>query len=256
MDKYVPPFKKKIYNSQIKMDITNETLFPSLHVKDVSERKNVGNWSEIIKEDETIEYNNVDEEEESTSKLPSSLSAKITNQDGNLYIKFSRTLNIKTLHQFIEIFTRFLTIYKDYEEAVTSYFDEYIEDEEILYTEKNVKVKEKKIKQLRDNLFKITNDDTLKDSLFNPGTTGYTRTCECKKQPIILNDEKDILDWKNKPCATSNSIDFTSKSQSNSLFFNLYLMYWATARNSLLDCWIRLELSVICLMSSRPSNRG
>jgi hypothetical protein len=140
-----------------------------------------------------------------TSKLPSSLSAKILNYDNNLIIKFSRTYSLNILYQFIEIFTRFLSVYKEYESNIIGAINSFIEDEEAPeYKVKSTKVTEKKIKQLRDNLFKITNDETLKDTLFNPGTTGYTRTCECKKQPIIITDVKDEEDWANKTFTYKN----------------------------------------------------
>ena len=99
----------------------------------------------------------------------------------------------------------FLTVYKEYESSIMGAIDSFIEDEvQSEFKVKTTKVTEKKIKQLRDNLFRITNDETLKDTLFNPGTTGYTRTCECKKQPVIISDEKDEKDWSDRTFTYKN----------------------------------------------------
>jgi len=142
---------------------------------------------------------NNSEDELTTAILPSSLTAKITQEGENLIIRVIRAMNMKVIKQFIEIFGRFLTKYQEYESDIKELYDTIVVKRIAKSVEKSKKDKtEKKVKQLRETFLSITNNEEERDTLFNPGTTGYTRTCECKKQPIILTTKEDIEDWQER----------------------------------------------------------
>lgn len=149
-----------------------------------------------------------DEDEPTTSLYPSSLTAKITQDGDDLIVRMTKIMSFNVLDQFIAVFGRFLTIYKDSEESILNFLNEFFEDdiEETTTVVKKDKMTEKKVKQLRESFAKITGSEEQGDLLFNPGTTGYTRICECKKQPIIVTTEKDADDWESRTFNYKNEI--------------------------------------------------
>jgi hypothetical protein len=165
-------------------------------------KKVIADKAELI----SIKYKSLTNgDEKSKSSMPYSLRAKLFQENENLVIYITKAEDEKTLGSFIDIFSRFLSIYRENEsriwENLSFILDGDEEDSEEII-QQSEKTGEKKIKQIRDTFKKIIENEGGKpeesDELFSPGTTGYTRICECKKQPILLTDRKDIEDWENK----------------------------------------------------------
>ncbi len=221
--------EKRRYNIQANLTIKNFTIKPEvLHFMILNEAEiyleTFGLINIYFFMDETnktiadkdlfeIKYkslSNDEEDETSTADLPSSLTVKIGQEGEDLYIRIIKAMNNKVLGQFLEIFPRFLNIYKEYEEGISSIIDEYIPIEEVEDFEEESGKKdktEKKVKQLRESFATIPGiDPKKKNMLFTPGTTGYTRICECKKQPIILDSVEDMNDWKTRRFMYKNEL--------------------------------------------------
>ena len=149
----------------------------------------------------TIKYRTIDEEEDEEEdevqeeslynqyQTPSSLT--LTFQEYSNSFRFIKVKNIETLGQFLKIFTRLLTIYKDYEDSVK---------EEIFY---RVLPELKNVEKVTtmDNLDERTKKVNLNNAfpeVFYKGANGYSRLCNCERQPILVDDELEEKDWKNK----------------------------------------------------------
>ena len=98
--------------------------------------------------------------------------------------------SIENLNKFLEIFSRFLTIYMEnvfslnikFNKILNLKLPEELEKEEQIITNKELHIK------------KLNN---LKEKLPNYYNVGDSRkSCECKKQPIIVGDD-EIEDWEN-----------------------------------------------------------
>lgn len=149
-----------------------------------------------------LKFNDINEEEpEGTTLNPSSITFTfIPNQDNkNLVIQFHKAANEDVLNKSLEILLRILAYYKDLEPQILDLINNKFtqeSDEKEFVSKRKVKVAlkevfEDKIKQLRYEAENITK------GLFDKNKVGYTRRCDCKKQPIIVPiDEVD--DWKNK----------------------------------------------------------
>ena len=223
--------EKRKYNIQAKLTIKNFTFKPEvLHFMILNEyeyglNENLfGMISIYFFMDETnktmaekdlfeIKYralSNEDDDEPMTANLPSSLTVKISQDGDDINIRIIKAMNNKVLSQFLEVFGRFLKIYKEYEESISEIFDFYITDDEVEEVEEEDKKKdktEKKVKQLRETFTEIRGVNSKdKNMLFSPGTTGYTRICECKKQPIIVETLEDAEDWKNRKFTYKNEL--------------------------------------------------
>jgi hypothetical protein len=221
--------EKRKYNIQAKLTIKNFTFKPEvLHFMILNEYESQLDLHGLISTyffmDETnktmaekelfeIKYkalSNDDEDETLTALLPSSLTAKISQEGDDINIRIIKAMNNKVLSQFLEIFSRFLNIYKEYEEGISEIFESYIpeEDEDFeddFEDDKKKDKTEKKVKQLRESFAEIRGVNSKdKNLLFSPGTTGYTRICECKKQPIIVETVEDAEDWKSRKFVYKN----------------------------------------------------
>lgn len=142
-----------------------------------------------------IKYQDIydEEPEESTTRNPSSMTVNLKNEDNNLIIDFTKAANEKILNQFKEIFGRVLTLYEDYYKSdIVKFLDDFVPKEETLEVEETKKKRklvteeifESKINQLRYEA------EGLTPGLFDKNKVGYTRRCDCKKQPIIISEEE------------------------------------------------------------------
>lgn len=148
-----------------------------------------------------IKYQDLTDEEpevQSTVRNSSSLTVTLKPEDKDIIVEFSKAANEKILNQFKEIFGRVLTIYKMLESELQTFLNGVvpIETNTELSTRKGRRVItkdifEKKFKQLRAEA------DELTPGLFDKNKVGYTRRCDCKKQPIIVSDKEADL-WKDR----------------------------------------------------------
>jgi hypothetical protein len=83
-----------------------------------------------------------------------------------------------------------LTIYKIYEDDVIS--DLFLEVIPELKTFKKTEI----VGELIDE--KVKNLRNAAPEVFLKGTVGYSRLCSCDHQPIIVSDDSEAKDWKNK----------------------------------------------------------
>jgi hypothetical protein len=99
---------------------------------------------------------------------------------GSYYVRLrlSRFKDMNTILSFISFISKILTIYIEKKDDIFSIYKKYVKLEEEEEEEKEEK-EEKKLKNIQPALF----------------VSGYTRKCESKRQPEIL-DEKDTKDLK------------------------------------------------------------
>jgi hypothetical protein len=141
-------------------------------------------YKSLEKEDEDEEK---EDEDDYVSANPSSLSLRIRQYSSTF--NFVKVKNREILFQFIKIFSRLITIYKAYDEAINDLFSEVIPE---LKTFKRTEV----VAELIDE--KVKNLRNAAPDVFLKGTVGYSRLCSCDHQPIIISDEDEAKDWKNK----------------------------------------------------------
>lgn len=142
-----------------------------------------------------IKYKSIMDDEDESSNA-SSATIRLIQVKDNLQIEITKGKNEDIIVDFIEIFSRILTYYLEIEESITASLDYVAPFGEVQDTrEKRTRVKikdtvfEKKIDQLRD----LSADPDI----FKPSSEGYSRRCNCQKQPIIV-EEDEFEDWKNK----------------------------------------------------------
>jgi hypothetical protein len=153
----------------------------------------------------TIKYKSLIEEDidEESVGNPSSAKIKLNQENDNLVLNFEKVANYEVLDQFLEIFTRVLTIYKEFEPDILSFLDSIVTISETFSTKKGRKTKiiqdvyDRKISQLRG--------ESPDPEIFKPGSDAYSRRCDCKKQPIII-EEDEAKDWENKTFSDKNII--------------------------------------------------
>ena len=141
-------------------------------------------YKSLEKEDEDEEK---EDEDEFSSETPSSLILRIRQYSSNF--TFLKVKNREILNQFIKIFSRLITIYNINDIAITDVFSEVIP--ELKSFKKNEIVGElidEKVKNLRN----------AAPDVFLKGTVGYSRLCSCDHQPIIVSDDSEAKDWKDK----------------------------------------------------------
>ncbi len=153
----------------------------------------------------TIKYKSLIEEdvEEDTIGNPSSAKIKLSQENNNLVLNFEKVANYDVLDQFLEIFSRVLTIYKEFEPPILDFLDSIVTISETFSNKKGRKTKiiqdvyDRKISQLRG--------ESPDPEIFKPGSDAYSRRCDCKKQPIIIEDD-EAKDWENKTFVDKNII--------------------------------------------------
>lgn len=89
------------------------------------------------------------------------------------------------LKQFLNIFSRLITIYNEYKTPISELIDSATPEEGEKKEESEKK--EKKLAALK----------AVAPDVFIKGQKGYARKCACNKQPIVV-DEIEAEDWKNK----------------------------------------------------------
>lgn len=132
-----------------------------------------------------------DLEEDSEFTNPSSATLSITEGENEFNIMKVKSRDI--LDKFLKIFTRLLSIYEEYKESALETIADAVSPEEE-YEEGKKKKREKKL----DALVEVAGE------VFTRGENGYSRKCNCNRQPIIVDDSvnelgnSEIDDWKNK----------------------------------------------------------
>ncbi len=153
----------------------------------------------------TIKYKSLIEEDidEDAIGNPSSAKIKLSQENSNLVLNFEKVANYDVLDQFLEIFTRVLTIYKEFEPHILDFLDSIVTISETFASKKGRKAKiiqevyDRKISQLRG--------ESPDPEIFKPGSDAYSRRCDCKKQPIII-EEDEAKDWEGKTFIDKNNI--------------------------------------------------
>lgn len=162
----------------------------------IDETKNVvinSSNNQISLKYKSLEKEEKDEEDEKDSEdvyvatNPSSLTLRIRQNSSTF--NFLKAKNKEILDQFIKIFSRLASIYKTYEDSVSDLFSDVIPE---LKTFKKTEV----VSELIDE--KVKNLRNAAPDVFLKGTVGYSRLCSCDHQPIIVSDEDEAKDWKNK----------------------------------------------------------
>jgi hypothetical protein len=122
--------------------------------------------------------------------VPSSLTLNVSKKENYYNFRLTKVKNYDILKEFLEIFTRLVTIYESYREDVYSQlFLKVLPELEELKT--NVLIQEVGKDKL-SNLRKADPDIFQKDS------NGYARLCSCERQPLIVDDDEEAEDWSNK----------------------------------------------------------
>lgn len=144
----------------------------------------------------SLKYKSLEKEEEEEEEIPEDIYIAVNPSSLTLRIKqnsstfnFLKAKNKETLYQFIKVFSRLAAIYKNYEDDVID-----------LYTEVIPELKNFKKKEIVGELIdeKVKNLRNAAPDVFLKGTVGYSRLCSCDHQPIIVSDEDEAKDWKNK----------------------------------------------------------
>lgn len=122
-----------------------------------------------------------------------------------LEIKISRASSMEDIENFMNIFTYLLSYYKQHERKIIQFYQKYIPE---LKEEKPVKQKEdekienniqevKPVKQKRTGDKLSTLVQRAPDLFITSGYPGYSRTCQKKYQPTIIEKE-EVEEWENK----------------------------------------------------------
>jgi hypothetical protein len=168
-----------VFSNYVFIDETKNTFINSPAQKMSLKYKTLGNKEEDEEKEET--------EDDFYSINPSALTLKFKQYSSSF--SFIKAKNMETLVQFIKIFSRLITIYKEYDEYIYDMFSEVIPE---------LKTVEKKeiVSELIDE--KIKNLRNIAPDVFTKGTVGYSRLCSCDHQPIIVSDDSEAKDWRNK----------------------------------------------------------
>jgi hypothetical protein len=142
-------------------------------------------YKSLEKEEEIEEE--IEEEDSYSSINPSSLTLSIRQNSSSF--NFLKAKNKEILYQFIKIFSRLAAIYKNYDDAISDVFSEVIPE---LKTFKKKEI----VAELIDE--KVKNLRNAAPDVFLKGTVGYSRLCSCDHQPIIVSDDAEAKDLRNK----------------------------------------------------------
>jgi hypothetical protein len=150
------------------------------------------------RENPIIKMRSVQEEISSDTVVGSDATIKLVQTNGNLFIEITKGKSEETIINLINLLARVLNYYDSKESDIQEALDYVVPGDEA--KEKSGKKKrrqqrkfadvfEKKIEQLRN----LSEDPDI----FKPSSEGYSRRCNCQKQPIII-EEEEFEDWKNK----------------------------------------------------------
>jgi hypothetical protein len=137
-----------------------------------------------------------DKDEEEFNINPSDATIKFVNEGDNMIIEVTKAKNEKTLEHLLDILSRILTYYKKYEEDIRETIDSIIPPIEGNIKERK-RVKKKVTQEVYDKKIDQLRALSQDPDIFKAGSEGYSRRCNCQKQPIIV-DENEADDWHNK----------------------------------------------------------
>ena len=146
------------------------------------------------REDIRIKYRSLNEESEEDGMSSSATIALKVIKD-NLVIEVTKGKSEETIDDFILIFGKVLTYYNEIKDEVGQILEYVVPYGEIVEKKKKSKAKidedvyDKKLDQLRA----LSADPEI----FKSSSEGYSRKCNCQKQPIIV-EQDEFADWKNK----------------------------------------------------------
>jgi hypothetical protein len=146
------------------------------------------------REDIRIKYRSLtDETDEDGMSSGATIALKAIKD--NLVVEVTKGRSEEVIDDFIIIFSKVLTYYNEVKDVINQILEYAVPYEEVIEKKKKTKAKieediyEKKLDQLRA----LSSDPEV----FKSSSEGYSRRCNCQKQPIIIEAE-EFEDWKNK----------------------------------------------------------
>jgi len=172
-------FSSYIFVDETKSSTANREVL-NIKFRDLEEDKD-----EDDEEDKEDEYNPYE-----GYNVPSSLTLNISKKENFYNFRLTKVKNSETLKEFLEIFSRLVTIYDEYREDVyNQLFLKVLPELEELKT--NILIQEVG----KDKLSNLRKADSV---IFQKDSNGYARLCSCERQPLIIDDEEEAEDWRNK----------------------------------------------------------
>ena len=148
------------------------------------------------RENIVIKMRNIEEEISSDVTISSDATIKLIQNNSNIIVEITKAKSEETIITLINLLARILTYYENIEPDLVEALDYVVPSGEVREIKKKkrrqrkfIDVFEKKIDQLRG----LSEDPDI----FKPSSEGYSRRCNCQKQPVII-EEEEFDDWKNK----------------------------------------------------------
>ncbi len=147
------------------------------------------------RENPVIKFRSLTSKQLDDESINSDASVKFIQIDSKLLVEITKAVSEEVIVSLIYILSRVLNYYTSVEETILENIDYVVPSETSTVKKKRQRQKifkdvfEKKIDQLRE----LSADPEI----FKASSEGYSRHCNCQKQPIII-EEEEFDDWKNK----------------------------------------------------------
>jgi hypothetical protein len=147
------------------------------------------------RENPIIKFRSLSSKQLDEEAINSDASIKFIQVDSKILVEITKAVSTEIVIKLIYILSRILNYYLDVEETILDNIENVVPSETSGVKKKRQRQKissdvfEKKIDQLRE----LSADPEI----FKASSEGYSRHCNCQKQPIII-EEEEFEDWKNK----------------------------------------------------------